>query len=300
MEMHRMELRSRFARLGRFARLTRFARLEHGAARAGSGRAPGANAARHAAAAAVFVASAWLAGPSAAQPAVASPIDPQAKAVLDRMASALEKATAIAVTADLAWDTVQSDGQKLEFGETRRIALRRPDRLRIEIDRRSGGKRGTIYDGKQIAAFDYDEKAYAAVPKTGTVDEVVDYAQDDLGMRVPLAELLSADLAQTLKAQIREASLVDVAQVGGDACDHVAFRTDDVDVQVWVTQGDAPRARRIVITYRNELGQPQFRADLHDWDLAASLPDALFSIAPPPGSERIPFAAQASPAPGAR
>jgi hypothetical protein len=244
-----------------------------------------------AAALALVAGLALLAGPAGAQTAaVASPIEPEAKAIIDRMASALQKAASLSVVADIAWDSVQPDGQKLEFGETRRIAVRRPDRMRIETERRSGEKRGTVYDGKEIAVFDYDAKAFASVPKTGTIDDAIDYAQNDLGVRVPLAQIFSAELGKTLSEEIREASRVDVARVGGIVCDHVAVRTDTVDAQFWVAQGDTPVARRIVISYRNELGQPQFRADLRDWDLKASHPDSLFSVAAPAGSERVPLA----------
>lgn len=223
-----------------------------------------------------------------------TPIAPEAKAILERMAGHIQKAGSIQVTADLAWDSVQIDGQKLEFGETRKISLRRPDRLRVETERRSGARRGMVFDGKEIAVFDYDEKAYASVPKTGTVDEVVDYARGDLGVRMPLAELFASDFVETLLGDLREADVIGVDRIGGAAYDHVAFRTEAVDGQVWVAQGAAPLVRRVVLTYRTELGQPQFRADLRDWNLTASLPDSTFQIAAPAGAERVPLAAPAA------
>jgi hypothetical protein len=47
--------------------------------------------------------------------------------------------------------------------------------------------------------------------------------------------------------------------------------------------------RRIVITYKEENGQPQFSADLSNWNLAPDLSDALFSFTPPNGAKRIQF-----------
>jgi hypothetical protein len=223
--------------------------------------------------------------------AIPSPIEPEAKKALDRMAAAIQKAGSLSVVADLSWDSVQPDGQKLEFGETRRYSIRRPDRLRVETDRRNGEKRGTVYDGKEIAVYDFDQKAFASLPKTGTLDEAIDYARDDLGVRVPLGELFSSDLSETLAEDVREATLVDDEQVGGVECEHVALRTDGADMQIWIAKGEPAVPRRIVITYRNEIGQPQFRADLRDWNLAAQLPDTLFSIAQPAGSERVPLRA---------
>jgi hypothetical protein len=76
-------------------------------------------------------------------------------------------------------------------------------------------------------------------------------------------------------------------------CDHLAARTPQgVDFQVWIAQGDQPVPRRIVITYRGETGQPQFWADLSDWNLAPDVSDSLFAFTPPNGAERIQFLAE--------
>jgi hypothetical protein len=76
-------------------------------------------------------------------------------------------------------------------------------------------------------------------------------------------------------------------------CDHLAARTSrGVDFQVWVAQGSEPLPRRVVITYKNETGQPQFWADLSNWNLAPDISDALFTFTPPDGAERIQFLAE--------
>jgi hypothetical protein len=47
--------------------------------------------------------------------------------------------------------------------------------------------------------------------------------------------------------------------------------------------------RRIVITYKDEPGQPQFWADASNWNLAPEISDALFEFTPPSGADRIEF-----------
>jgi hypothetical protein len=75
-------------------------------------------------------------------------------------------------------------------------------------------------------------------------------------------------------------------------CDHLAVRTSKgVDFQVWVAQGSEPLPRRIVITYKEETGQPQFWADLSDWNLSPEISDTLFTFTPPAGADRIQFLA---------
>ena len=50
--------------------------------------------------------------------------------------------------------------------------------------------------------------------------------------------------------------------------------------------------RRIVITYRQEEGQPQFRASFTEWRAACrpTCPMKLFAFTPAEGAEKIPFA----------
>ena len=67
-----------------------------------------------------------------------------------------------------------------------------------------------------------------------------------------------------------------------------------VDFQVWVAQGSQPLPRRIVITYKEETGQPQFWADLSNWNLAPEVSDTLFTFTPPDGADRIQFLAELS------
>ena len=61
-------------------------------------------------------------------------------------------------------------------------------------------------------------------------------------------------------------------------CDHIAARTATVDFQVWVAEGERPLPRRVVITYLEEEGQPQFRAQFSDWNLTPEVPESLVCI----------------------
>ena len=52
--------------------------------------------------------------------------------MLKSMAEYLAALTAFSCTSTNSFEAVQANGQRIEFGETRRISLARPDRLRIE------------------------------------------------------------------------------------------------------------------------------------------------------------------------
>src|SRR5215831_18241605 len=236
----------------------------------------------------------------AQQPNAANPeLDEQAMAVLQRMAAFLTQAQRFSVTVDTGFDVVQDSGQKIEFGETRQMVLRRPDRLRIEATKRNGSKSGMFFDGKDIAVFNTKENVYATVARPGTVDEAIAYFLNDLDMRLPLAELLSSQLAKTLSEHVRAAAYVEPSQIAGVPCDHLALRGDQTDLQLWVAQGNQPLPRRLVITYTREDGRPQFWAQFSEWNLAPEVPDSLFVFTPPPGATKIAFALQQRMQPGA-
>lgn len=213
----------------------------------------------------------------------------EAKAVLKRTAEFLSQAQRFSVTVDIGFDAVQDSGQKIEFGETRKIVINRPDHFRIDATKRDGSKSELVFNGKDITLFYAKENVYAKVAKPGTVDDAIAYFINDLDMRLPLAELLNSKAAEVLPERVREAAYVEKSSISGVPCDHIALRGDEADVQLWVAQGAQPLPQRIVITYKREDGRPQFWANFTRWDFAPKVPDSLFSFTPPTGSVEIAF-----------
>ena len=222
----------------------------------------------------------------------ASARDAQAMAILQRMVDFLSQAQRISVTAEIGFDVVQASGEKLEFGETRQFIIRRPDRARIDITKRDGSTSGFRFDGQEIAVFNTREQVYATAAKPGTLDAAIAYFINDLDMRFPLVELFSTQLGEGLPAKMRIAYNVGPERIGGVPCEHLAFRGDQADLQLWVAEGDQPLPCRLVITYKAAEGQPQFRAQFSDWDLSPDVSDAQFAFTPPEGAAKIAFAAR--------
>lgn len=221
--------------------------------------------------------------------AAASGVDPYAAEIVQRMAERIVAADRVRLGGEVAWDVVQSDGQTLEFGATREVVLQRPDRLRVDIDLREGGKRRLLYDGKQIVFEDLEHNVYATDPRTGPVDEMAAFVSNRLGIPVALSEFLSPDLPKLLGEHLVSASYVGESTIDGVRCDHVALRNEVGGMQLWIAQDDS-LPRRITITYEHETGRPQFRARLTGWDLSPRVTDATFAFDPPKDAEKIAFA----------
>jgi hypothetical protein len=214
--------------------------------------------------------------------------DPKAMEILMRMANYLAKAPSLQVTVLSSYDAIQEDGEFIEFGDRRRFELQRPDRLRVEVERSDGDQGGLIFDGKAITAYRPADNFYAVVEKPGTVDAVMVYVVKDLQIPVPLARMFTTTFPQQMEKMVKSIAYVETNRLFDVPTDHLAVRGDEVDFQIWIAQGDAPLPRRVIITYKNAPGEPQFRAMLNDWSLAA-VDAGRFAFAVPAGAEKVPF-----------
>ena len=204
-----------------------------------------------------------------------------------RAANFLADQSSFRVVADISFDVLQSDGRLLEFGERREITIRRPDRIRVEAIQRDGDVRTLYFDGSAISIELPEHAAFVSVERPGTLYAALEHLSEELDAPVPLANLFSENFATPLENQITAGHYVGQAVIDGRSCEHLAFRLPEVDVQLWIEEGDRPLVARIVITHKHDDGNPQFRATLRDWDLTLETTDALFDFDPEEGSERL-------------
>ncbi|WP_026603408.1 DUF2092 domain-containing protein [Methylomonas sp. 11b] len=215
-----------------------------------------------------------------------------AKGILQRMANYLAKTPAFAVNLNDSYDTVQASGEKIEFSATRKVVVSRPNGLRVEREGSDGVKQMVLYDGKDITIFSPSDNVYAQTAKPGGIDEAVKYFLKDLNMRLPLAVLLVSELPAELERRTQSLEYVEKTTIHGQAAHHLAARTETVDYQVWIAEGPKPLPLRVVLTYKLEEGQPQFRAQFSDWNLAPQIDSTQFAFTPAEGAKKIAFLAQ--------
>lgn len=211
------------------------------------------------------------------------------------MARALGEAQRFRVSAHVAYEVVQDNGQKVEFGEIRDVEVDRPHRVRITESAAGGNRTLVLLDGEAITVQDGATRVYAQAPQPGDIDESVRYFVRDLQMRLPLAPLLMAGLAGELQRRVQRIDYVGLSDLLGEPAHHIAARTARVDFQVWIADADPPLPLRIVITYPEFEGHPQFRADFSKWDLSPTFAADRFEFKPEADAMRIVFAVQLVP-----
>ncbi|HOI95489.1 MAG TPA: DUF2092 domain-containing protein [Syntrophobacter fumaroxidans] len=239
----------------------------------------------------LFLLTAWpaMGQQKAAEPSAAGE---DAGVLLNKAAHFLSTAGQFSVVIRSGFDVVQLSGQKIEYGEVRKVTLRRPDRFRADIERSDGQKGLVLFDGKDLTIFSEKDNVYARVSKPGDLDGAVIHFLKDLGMRLPLAMMYVSTLPREMDRRVRSIETVEQTTILDVPCVHLAARSDEVDFQIWIPSRGDPLPRRIVITYKLDKGQPQFRADFSEWNLSPNPSDAVFVFSAPPDARQIPFLAQ--------
>jgi hypothetical protein len=245
-----------------------------------------------------------IAAPAAGQPsAAATSVSPgsvtteaksqrEAAAMLERMTRYLSSLTSFSVGFRDGYDVVQASGQKIEFGETRRVTIARPGHLRVEEVASDGKRDLAVFDGKTISVYDADAGVYAQAPQPGNVDEALVYFVRSLRMRMPLALLLAKNLPDVLAGRVKSVDYVERTDILGMPTHHIAGRGENVDFQFWIRDGDEPLPLRVVITYLHSPGEPQFWANFSDWNVRPAVGASTFQFVPPREAKKIPFAVQ--------
>lgn len=227
---------------------------------------------------------------TAAAPAT-SEAAPDAKAILMGMARFLGDSHRFSVSVRSGYDVLQESGQKIEFSEVRKIVLSRPDHLRVEVEQSDGDRHLVLYDGKDVTVSSTTQNVYATTPVPGGIDAAVTHFVKDLHMKLPLAPLLLSRVGEELERRTQSLDYVEKTGILGVPAHHLAGRTETVDYQVWIAAGEQPWPLRVVLTYKNADGQPQYRAQFSDWKFPPQMDDAQFAFTPPEGARKIAFLA---------
>ncbi|MBF2097618.1 MAG: DUF2092 domain-containing protein [Gloeomargaritaceae cyanobacterium C42_A2020_066] len=228
-------------------------------------------------------------------PAIAAseqPIRPgeqeKAERLIRQFCSFLRSQNAFTVEADITYDNVLSGGQKVQYAAFQKVILVRPDRLRVEY---TGDQRRTlfVYDGKSFLWLNTAKNLYLARPTASTVDAMVPALSEELGIELPLSNLVTGEPCRKASENIVSAYYVGEGFVGRTLADHILVIGKDRTWQLWLNKEKEfePVPLKIVITYSDLPEAPQYTAVFSNWNFNPQITDKDFSTTPPEGALRI-------------
>jgi len=210
----------------------------------------------------------------------------QARSLLKAMSDYLASQQTISFDYDTTLEVVTKQNQKLGLASSGAVLLARPDKIRVT---RTGGFANVeiVFDGKTLTLLGKTKNVYAQVEVPGTIDHLVDALRDTYRRPVPAGDLLMTDVYKQLMASVVDTKDLGSGVIGGVECDHLAFRTKEVDWQVWIAHGDRPYPCRYVITSTKVAGAPQYTIDVRGWKTDATVAPSRFSVDIPADAKRV-------------
>lgn len=220
--------------------------------------------------------------------AAAPSIDPQAEKIMQTMNAQKKKDISASLEIVDTMDEVTEAGQKIQYSHVRKLVVSEPKRFWIES---TGDITNTTMwkDDTTLTLLDRGANAYAQAPAPGTIDETMDMLLDTYGVTTPLADLLSDDLYSVLMKNVSSCRYLGLHSADGTQCRHIAATQKNIDWQIWIDAGDTPQLRKIVITYKQKPGAPQYTALLKSIHEVSQLPEDTFAFKAPEGAQKIPL-----------
>ena len=217
---------------------------------------------------------------------VARADEAQAKSLLKAMSDYLGAQKTVLFEYDTNLEFVTKQQQKIGLASSGTLALERPDKLRAT---RTGGFANVemVFDGKTLTLLGKNANVYAQIEAPGTIDHLVDELRDKYHRPVPAADLLMSDPYKELMEPVTDVKDLGSGVIRGVECDHLAFRTKEVDWQIWIAQGARPYPCRYVITSKKVTGWPQYTLDITAWKAGTEVASDGFKLEIPADAKKL-------------
>jgi hypothetical protein len=209
-------------------------------------------------------------------------IDPAAVQTLKRMTDYVAGLQKFSMYAQNTLEDLLVTGQRIDLDVATNVLVRRPNKIHVSrvgelIDQ------DFYYDGKSLTLYNASHGIYATQPAPATIEEMLDYAREELGLMTPASDLVYRNAFDILMRDVTSAGVVGQAVIAGTACTHLIFSRPDVDLQVWVAEGDRSLPCKYVVTDKSTPELVSTVTVMSDWNLSPVAADAEFEFAPPEG-----------------
>jgi hypothetical protein len=215
-------------------------------------------------------------------------VDPAAVQILKQMTDYLGSLNQFSVITRNTIEDLNFGGHRVDYDLAAAVTVKRPNKLRAA---RSGElmDQRFYYDGKTLTLYNPAEKVYATKAAPETIEGMITFARETVGVLLPAADLLFRNAFPLFMQDVTLATVVGKAEIGGVKCHHLLFSRPGVDFQIWIAEGKQPWPHKYVVTETAAPSRLSITTFLSDWSNAPAVDDAQFNFVPPKGTQAIDF-----------
>ena len=215
-------------------------------------------------------------------------IDPAADRILRDMSEYIAGVETFTFSLEVAEDVLLPHGQMIQYGGVSQVAVQRPGSLHGRFRGEERRSNVVIHDGR-CTLHNLEANIYAVTEVPRLLDDAIDRIIEQYGLNVPAADIVSRNPYASVIGSVEYGYVVGRASIDGVECHHLAFAQEAIDWQVWIQAGPKPLLRKLVITYKDEPGWPQYTARIFQWNLSPRLSKRYFEYEPPADADKVDF-----------
>lgn len=239
----------------------------------------------------IFVLAAFMSTMASGVHAADAQQDARAIEVMEKMVAYKSTLDRVVITGVTTVDARLDAGLMVSNSEEVSVSINRPGSMRITSFDGEATK-GLYFDNGMLSFFNSAHMLYAQAEIPKEIDAAMEFAMDELDIEAPLMDLIYRDAgARLLASDATILYLQDKARASGVDCHHLAIRAPEVDIQLWIEEGDRPLPRQFMFTSKWEGGSPRFIANL-SWDTDPNFEPGFFEFEAPEGATKIRFISQ--------
>ena len=163
-------------------------------------------------------------------------VDPEADKLLRQMTDYLAGLQSFTVQNFAVDETTMKSGEKIQATSDSEITVQRPNHMKST--QRGAGEGLTLwYDGKTMTIACKGTNSYESVAAPDNIDGAIDKMRKHFKVDAPGADLLYTNPYNILMEQVVSGRLIGRETIQGVPANHVAFKGEDVDFQLWIKEG---------------------------------------------------------------
>ena len=206
---------------------------------------------------------------------------------MHEMARYLRSLKKFTVNADVSFDEVLDNGQKVLLSKTVDIRAEMPSKLWAKTETLYS-QREFYFDGKTFTLYTPHLGYFASVDLPMTTGQMVIKANQKYDIEFPIVDLFLWGTKADSSSDVDEAIIVGIDQVNGVKCNQFAFREQEIDWQICIQRDGIPLPLKLVITEKNVATQPQ-RILVLTWNTAPELSTQNYTFKAHEGDQKINF-----------
>jgi len=208
-------------------------------------------------------------------------------ALLQQMSAEIEKLDAFIVRGDGYTDARLSAGLIIETASEITMRVLKSGTVHLS-NRTSEGAKEIFFGAGLLSIYSEKENFYAQTEIPEGMEAALNFVITELGLDAPLLDFLSGDTVNAMVVNADEVLHLGPSLVRGVSYEHVAIRTPETDVQIWIAAQGPPLPGKMSISSKWEAGSPRFVVFLN-WETNPAFPAESLVFSPPPGAIRIEF-----------